>query len=209
MNRFSKCLCVVMLGLYLAACAGMHRGPGRVNTTEQSKAVAVEKSSPEDTFNEALSQMNMGNTDQAVQLFIALTEQNPFYSGPWTNLGIIYAQAGQYNEAGDAFIKAVRANSRNIVAMNWLGYLAAKQRSYEEARRWYEQILSIRPDYTLARLNLAVLYDTALHSPHQALEQYRRYRDQSDEENLVLDVWIKELELEEPPVTNISAGISQ
>lgn len=182
-------LCV--LGTLLGACASSPTTSSGYRSSTTAKPAATEV---ESEFRAALELMNMGRTDEATQQFAHLAQRHPGYSGPWTNLGILQAQGGYLNDAHNAFQSALRANRHNVVAMNWLGYVCAQQGQWAQAQHWYERALATQPDYALARLNLALLYDTALRQPQLALEHYRRYRDQADSDNVIVEAWIRELE---------------
>ncbi len=192
MNPYTKYAALCGLLVLLSACATSSTTPSAYRASGPSAKAA--SNTVQNHFHEALELMHSGRNDEATQKFAALAQRYPTYSGPWTNLGILQAEAGYLNDAYKAFQSALRANRQNVVAMNWLGYICAERGELVQAQHWYERALAAKPDYAMARLNLALLYDTGLRQPQLAIEHYRRYRQQADTDHVIVEAWIKELE---------------
>jgi len=132
--------------------------------------------------------------DEARLIFQALSEAYPELSGPLTNLGILNAQGRDAAQALRDFTRAVEANPRNAVAFNWLGVLHREQGAYGRAEAAYQKAIALDAGYAPAYRNLGVLYDIYLQRPQAAIEQYRQYLTLTQSEDLIVLVWIKELE---------------
>lgn len=182
--------CVRALGLLavllVSACASAP-GDGQVSRPLPQAMPAI-------AFSRALALMADGELPAAEAAFQALAKRYPGYSGPWTNLGIIAAQRGDHWAAADLFAKAIAANPDNAVAIMALGTLLYQRGDIDAALARYRQAIVIRPDYAEAHLNLAVLYDQALHQPAPALEHYRRYQQLTGDKSLLIAAWILALE---------------
>ena len=132
--------------------------------------------------------------DEARALLRSLADAYPTLSGPLTNLGILEARGNQQQIALQHFREAVRTNPENAVAHNWLGILYREQGDYARAEEAYRSAIALRPDYAIAYRNLGVLYDVYLERPEAALAAYRAYLERSPEDDLIVRVWVRELE---------------
>lgn len=175
-------LCLLAL---LAACSSL---PGAPPTSGGRLKM------PEAAFFQALALMEKGQWAAAETAFLALSTRFPDYSGPWTNLGFIAAAKGDDAEAVRHLEKAIAVNPENAVAMTALGTLLYRRGDHSGALAWNQRAISLRPDYADAHLNLAVLFDKALHQPSLALQHYRRYQSLTLDEDLAVAAWILELE---------------
>lgn len=168
--------------------------PGAAKPEANPGKSVVAANDPDQRFNAALKLMKDQQPQEAQAAFAALARDFPDFSGPLTDLAILYAQSRQRPQAIAGFSKAVNMNPRNAVAWNWLGILCRESGDYVRAENAYRQALSVKPDYAAAHLNLAILYDVAMKRPQEALFQYREYQRSSGKDDLIVSAWIKDLE---------------
>lgn len=166
----------------------------QASKTPPPAAQPQRKLTPEERYAGALELMESNQWGDAEQAFLLLTQSNPNYSGPWTNLGILYAQTERKDQAREALERAVRANPRNEVALTWLGVLYREAGDYARAESAYRRAIAARGDYAPAHLNLGILYDAHLNRSKDALRHYRRYRELAGKDDLRTAAWIAELE---------------
>lgn len=201
MKRFLNGAALLACGALLAACGsvGPERSDGataRVRSSAATAAAANAKGDPQQRFTEALQLMRDGQRNEAQAALLALSNDFPQFSGPLTDLGILYAQSKQRELAIASFKKAVVANPRNAVAYNWLGVLYRETGNFAAAEQAYKQAIAAKPDAPAAYLNLAILYDISLHRSQDALVNYRNYQKYANgQDSPMVAVWIKELEL--------------
>ena len=167
-------------------------------TTDPAKPPA-DKGDPEGRFNEALELMKQKKTAEAEAAFLALTKDFPDFSGPVTNLGILFAKTNRRNEAIAAFTRAATLNGQNASAFNWLGIVNREAGNYPRAKESYEKAISVKPDYAAAHLNLGLLLENQLRQPEQAVEHYREYYRISGGKDLRVLPWIAEIEARNAP----------
>ncbi len=205
MTRSSKQLlgrlAVAALSASLGACGV---GPVRSSSsadvavpaapTAQAVTPAHDTRDADKRFSAALKLMREHQVPEAQAAFQALSRDFPEFSGPLTALGILYAQGKQKDQALASFAKAVAANPGNAVALNWLGSLYRENNDLRHAEETYKKAISAKPDYAAAHLNLGILYDVALHQPQNALVEYRQFQRIAGTQNLMVGVWIKEIE---------------
>lgn len=217
----------LLLALALAACSA----PGARRPLERpappssratappafaapAAAASQNKGDPDLRFQEALALMKARRHAEAQAAFLALSTDFPDFSGPLTDLGILYAQGRQTELALASLTRAIQANPDNAVAHNWLGTLHRERGDFLRAEQSYRRAIAARADYAPAYLNLGILYDLALHRPREALAAYQEYQRRLGGEDLIVAAWIRDLEsrLQAPapdsaaPVRTASAG---
>lgn len=187
----------------LAGCGGKSSTrPDAPVTPDETPAEpaqpAADKGDPEGRFAEALELMKQKKAKEAEAAFMALTRDFPEFSGPQTNLGILFAKSNRRNEAIAAFTQAATANGQNASAFNWLGILNREAGNYPRAKESYEKAISVKPDYAAAHLNLGLLLEGQLNQPNEAVAHYREYYRLSGGKDLRVLPWIAEIEARQP-----------
>lgn len=89
------------------------------------------------------------------------------------NQGVTMLQQGKYEEAEQAFRRAIESNPSSPVAHNNLGIATMEQRKMPEAERSFRRAIELDGGYVNAHLNLAVLYDRA-RKDSLAIGEYRK-----------------------------------
>lgn len=202
---------LLLLALVLQACSGPaprqspSRAPRPAAASVPAAPALASKGDADQRFREALKLMKAQQNAEATEAFLALSRDFPQYSGPFTDLGILYAQGRQRDQAIASFSKAVAANPGNAVALNWLGSLYREGGDFARAEQSWLAALAVKPDYAPVHRNLGILYDVSLRRPQQAVAAYREYLKYAGMEDLIVSAWIKELETAAPVVR---AGVS-
>lgn len=170
------------------------QGQTPANAAKKTIPKPIDKGDPDARFRAALDQLKQGQLQDGEAALTELVKDFPQYSGPLTNLGLIYVQSKRFDLAASAFAKAVTDNPQNAVAYNWLGMLYREANNYGRAEQAYKQALSANPDYGYAHLNLGILYDVYLKRPADALQQYKEYQRLGGADDLRVLVWVADLE---------------
>lgn len=126
-------------------------------------------------FNQAVALVNKENYSEAIKLLKGVTGKTSKFSAPFINIGIAYARTGDFDKAKDNFKKALEISPQHPVAHNELALVYRKTGKYAEARKLYEDLLAIYPDFLPARKNLGVLCDIYIQDLDCALHQYEEY----------------------------------
>lgn len=184
--------------------AKSRQAKAKAPATKKVKAAPATPGTAEERYAEALALMKAGQYQEAEAALTAYVREFPNYSGPRTNLGIIYARTNRKPQAAAEFGNAVKANPRNAAAHTWLGVLAREAGDLRRAEAAYKQALAADPNYADAQLNLAILYDQHLKRPQEALAAYRRYRELAGQRDPRAAVWVAELESRlKPPAVSM------
>jgi tetratricopeptide (TPR) repeat protein len=73
--------------------------------------------------------------NEAIAVFLRLTQDNPEYAEPYNNLAVLYAARGNLEDARNALETAVRVNPKYVTAQENLGdvYARLAAQAYEKA----------------------------------------------------------------------------
>jgi Flp pilus assembly protein TadD len=75
-------------------------------------------------------------------------------------LGIAYSRQGKFGEAIGVLHQAIGFNEGDAVAHNYLGVCLGQQEQWNEAEAQLKKAIELKPEYSDAHFNLAVLYAT-------------------------------------------------
>lgn len=175
-----------------AAPSALPQGPVTPNPYEQMDVSVSAGARAE--FDQALEAMQREQWDQAEQRLLAMTEQYPVLSGPWVNLGKVYAKTERADEAVTALEKALELNPNNLDAYNHLALLKREAGEFDQAEAHYRQALEVWPFHARTHLNLGVLLDLYLGRGKEALLHYRAYQQRQEEMDRQVAGWIVDLE---------------
>lgn len=191
----SKRILALALASLLAGCAGTGPEVKPVETGAKESQTAEPKVDPKAVAaNEAaLAAMRSGDDAGAEKLFLQLTKDFPTYSGPYTNLGIIYFRTGKIDKAEPAFVYSLELNPNNAVSLNYLGIINRNKGQFKEAYAFYDKALQIDPDYAYAHRNFGILLELYMGKLSEALDHYKRYQELTKEEDQEVKKWIADL----------------
>lgn len=198
-----KALLIVMAAAVLCGCVATKKTrPAKTPTAPTASTTAPAEpakppaptTDPEARFVEALDFMKQNKTREAEAAFIALSKDFPDFSGPQTNLGIIFAKSNRRDPAIAAFTRAATANGQNAAAFNWLGIVNREAGNFDRAKQSYEKAIEVKPDYAAAHLNLGLLLENQLKQPAAAALRYKEYQRVTGGKDLRVLAWIAEIE---------------
>lgn len=112
----------------------------------------------------------------ALTFYTDCVEKSPNKARPNNNLGIVYAEAGNYENAISQYQIALRLDPEYFEAYNNLGLAYTATGLYDKAIENFQQALKLRPDMVEAWNNLGLVYsrkgmvDKAFEAYRQALE---------------------------------------
>lgn len=113
----------------------------------------------------------------AIGIYSAIVKQEPRFGLAWNNLGIVYREVGQPDEAISCLRRAVAFAPDLAEAWNNLGVAQDEFHLIENASQSYKKAIEIKPDYKTAHFNLGV-----------ALQKLERFREAEAHYKKVLEI---------------------
>jgi len=130
-----------------------------------NRHLAVNPNDPRGRFLRGVILGEQGRTNEALEVYLFLTQDHPELAEPYNNLAVIYAGRGEYTLAREALEAAVRANPEYATAYENLGDIHARlaSQAYEKASKLDANNRGARAKLTLAR-------DLVNYAPKRAAE---------------------------------------
>ncbi|MEK7495449.1 MAG: tetratricopeptide repeat protein [Patescibacteria group bacterium] len=164
-----------------------------------------------------LTEQDRQTITQAIQAGIAegkaVVTLNPQRAGNWENLAVIYSNIINVAQEADvwtisAYQRAIFADPQNPAYRVGLGGVYYSQKKYDDALRFFEQAVSIKPDWPNANYNYAWAnfqvknYPQAVNAMQNTLKLLNQKTNKADYEKVVkeLEEFKKMLPKEETPV---------
>lgn len=91
--------------------------------------------------NEAIQEMQKGNYEKAIELFMKAVEEDPNEATGYINIGNIFASLGDSEQAEPFFQKALTLDEKAGTALYGLANLYYNEERFEEAAKLYEKAL--------------------------------------------------------------------
>lgn len=108
------------------------------------------------SFNlEGIALSERGDDERALFAFKRAADLDQGWSGPCTNMGVVFGRLGRTAKAVDAYHAALARDPQNPIALFNLGTALHELGRHREAVRWFEELLLIAPDYPQVRGALA------------------------------------------------------
>jgi Flp pilus assembly protein TadD len=186
-------LAVAFVAAGCASSSGPRKTPVHMEIQEEVGFVITEEAridaAARADYEEAVRLLEVGRTDQGMELLTQAAEQVPDVSAPRIELGIAHHRAGNLKAAEEQLKMALTINPSHPVVHNELGIIYRKTGRFTEARESYEAALAIYPGFHYARRNLAILCDLYLMDKQCALEQYVAYMETAPDDEEV-EMWL-------------------
>lgn len=136
-----------------AARAALRSGDTVGAAVAVNRHLALHPKDPRGRFLRGVILAEQGRSNEAFDVFFALTQEHPEFAEPYNNLAVIHAARGEYERAREMLEAAIRANPEYAVAYENLGDLHARlaSRAYEKAAKLDAANRSARAKLALAR----------------------------------------------------------
>ncbi len=144
-------------------------------------------------YKQGIDALSARDFDKAKQLFERFIRKNPSLSGAFVNLALIAFREEDYVKANRLIDRAIKLNPRQAPAYHLRAQLHLKNGEIKQARQDYLKTIELRPDYTNAHYNLALLYDIFLQDIALAIEHYSIYLSLLNKEDEQTREWITHL----------------
>lgn len=158
-------------------------------------SAAAEKQAQAATANYVMALKAMHDKDyqKALIIFQSIASRFPLLSGPLVNEGLIYLEQKKFDDAETVLKQAIKVNAANPYAWNALGMTNRELGKFDDAKKAYQQALTLDPLYARAHFNLGVLADLYLDDLPLALAHYQRYQSLQAAPDKNVAIWIADL----------------
>ncbi len=112
--------------------------------------------------------------EDIIEAYRRAVELDPQSAGALVNLGTIYFNALNWNEAEKHYLRAIEADAEYALAHFNLGNLYDEKRDRMNALKHYQAALRLNPNYADAHYNIALLHQT-LGQPMKAVPHWKAY----------------------------------
>lgn len=136
------------------------------------KALELRPDWPEAMFNLACALKMISDLEGALKMYLKLEEMNPGDSRTLLNIGSLYLERDDGENALLWLERARQGAGDNAVLFNNLGRACILQKRFSRAREHFEQAIRLDPDLAEAWFNLAEV-NAAENRPLEAVELYR------------------------------------
>ena len=134
-----------------------------------------------ETFALALQHKKKNNLKIAEKLYKEILKTDSNHVDAHNNLGIVFKELGDYQNAIICYKKAIQINPNNVAAYNNLGNILNQLGELEEAISCFQKALKINPDSIEAQKNISNIYigqldnlERAISSSHKTQEMIRK-----------------------------------
>ncbi len=114
--------------------------------------------SVEELLPKAEEHLDLGEYQEAEELFGAVLELEPEHTTAINKLGVCRARQDDLAAAEAHFQRVLELDARHVGAISNLGNISYGRGNYDRAIELYEQAISLDPEYAVAHNNLAAAY---------------------------------------------------
>jgi tetratricopeptide (TPR) repeat protein len=150
-------------------------GPGPKAVHVVVPEVKSQREKAVNLFNEGARQQAIGDHDKAVWAYQQAIDADPGYAPIYYNLGLIYHQRKQLENARNAYMKATECDEKLVDAHFNLALICRDLGDEARARNELEQVLSQRPDHALSHFVLGKIYAGQTGKAIDARRYYSRF----------------------------------
>lgn len=162
--------CLFAFAVWLSGCQ---------STPQPSKGVVASvdslSASERQSFDEALAQLASGEPKTAEKVLTQLRSARTDVAEIWLNLALSQYQQADYDKTA-ATLRTMQERFEDIAEpYNLAGLVAVEQGDFKQAEKYYSQAIDLKPTYSNALFNMALLQDVYLQNIASAVEYYERY----------------------------------
>ncbi len=145
--------------LHLSGVIAYQRGSFHEAVGLIQQAIAILPDSTAYHNNLGSAQLELSQTDEAIESFRHSASLDPNHVDAWYNLGNVLQKTGRLVEAAEAYRHALQLTPENVTALNNLGAVLQTQNDFSGAAEYYRKVLSLDPQHAIAWHNLGLCLD--------------------------------------------------
>ena len=175
MTSLLRFISVCLALTFVAACTTPAVKPKKVTAKVDSSMVVIpSEAGPQ--YQQAVQMLASGNLKDSEAQLLVLTTRYPNLSGPYANLGLLYAQKKQWMQSERYLKLAIDKNPKNVKAMNVLANNFRQQGKFDQAKNWYLKAIAANPAFSDTFKNYGILLDVYMGEFKLAIQYYEQYQ---------------------------------
>lgn len=173
--------------ILLAACLWGCQSTATKNGGEGTSALVSLSTHERNKYDEALEHLASARPGEAEQQLAQLARARPDVAEIWLNLALSQYHQDDLEQTQKTLAVLLSGSDGHPQAHNLAGLVAVKTGEFQEAVAHYSKAIDLKPDYSHALYNMALLHDVYLQDVASAVAFYERYLllapDDSDTKN--------------------------
>ncbi len=114
-------------------------------------------------------------TPDDLRMFEQATRQSPKNANAWTTYGNALMDTGRFNEAVEAYGKALQLDPKNADVRVDMGTCLRNSGRPQQAAEEYRKVIKIYPNHAYAHRNLGVTLAFDIHDRQAAIREFEKY----------------------------------
>ncbi|MBI5207974.1 MAG: tetratricopeptide repeat protein [Candidatus Firestonebacteria bacterium] len=123
-----------------------------------TSAIHASSDEIEEFYDQAVEFEALERYNEAIEMYLKISEKSPEYIAPLIDLANIYSQTGKTEEALQTLRKVLRINPSNTKALSRMGLIYIQKGDYPAALGYLNQALAIKPDLVEIQINFSKFY---------------------------------------------------
>ncbi|RDH83854.1 MAG: hypothetical protein DIZ80_06885 [endosymbiont of Galathealinum brachiosum] len=179
--------------LSLASCSQEQVKSDKQTQTDITTNKSVSKADRE-KYRDGITALYNNDLTNAQRIFNEFIRNKPQLAGAYTNLALVHFKKKEYDKSIKLVNKALKLNNKQTQALNLRAQLYVIDGKIHKAKDDYLLAIQIKPEYTIAQYNLALLYDIYLQEIELAIKHYKLYMSLLKKPDEATKEWITHLE---------------
>ncbi len=129
----------------------------------------------------------------------AMAKKRPNDPGAWTQLGNAYFGVERYQDAVNAYKKALEISPNDVSVITDTGVSLRRLGKGAQAAEYFRKALEIEPDHELAMFNLGIVLRDDLKDTDAAIEVWKKFLEKRPDSRLVIMVkrWLEQAQADQ------------
>ena len=188
-----KILYLLLASVIATSCAEQSTRPASTDIQDSSSLSQAVSGSDRELYRDAITALNNKDFSTAQSLLNEFIRKKPMLAGGYTNLALLHLKKQEHDDSLKMVNKAIELNPKQAQAYNLRGQINVSLGKIHDAKDDYLKSVELKPSYTNAQYNLALLYDIYLQDLSLAIKHYEIYMSLLKTPDEATKEWINHL----------------